>query len=690
MMIRTACISALLSSAALAHAGEPTTTGFTCIEPELIGLLTGLNDPLALTIDGDYAYIAQNDTSFLIVDISDPQYPTLLANADDLPIQVDDETRIIINQTAAYIDGSIINIEDKSDPWFVRFGATNKPVIANNYVYSNEYGNALNVSRPLSLGFDHFADSSFQFLDEVAAVINGQLVTLGLERYDITQPLAPILIDSNPFEPGSTDSWRYEEPYIIVDERTSTDPIIHTYQSVPDSFTTTTLNGVVAHDLTVRADLVFALNEGLHIYTLAPEPMLIGEVTDDPILSDARYIRRLGDHFLIITSNTLAIYDIRTNPLATVNTNSHTSILELMGNTAVLSSGTISTTTLAASVVDITNPINPVWLTDLPVIEPLGLASSANMVFVAAKNEGLLAFDLSIPDRPLLRATYDTSRDQAGNPNTRDVYVSGSYAYTADRTGGLSIYSIGPTQLLSRISSLQYGQASQRIRVQGNLALISSNTKLNIIDVTDKSNPFLLASIDELPGTENYIHTAIVQDQLLYTADENNGYRIFNIADPSDPLELAHFEADVTTNGETYASWVFDLEILNDRLFVSMSSGGLAIYDNTDPFNPVLLNHIPSNPSGATVAVRYRELEFDNNLLYASAGQAGMRVFDLNQCAGSCPADLNADGTLDFFDVAYFLVAFDSQEPSADLQPDGEFNYFDVAAFLAIYQAGCP
>lgn len=686
-------IALLALSPALALAGEPTDTSFTCVQPELIGLVTGLNDPLALTVDGDYAYIAQNDNSFLIIDLSDPQFPTLLANADDLQIQVDDDTRISINQTAAYISGSIINIEDKADPWFVRYGGSSLPVIANSYIYVDNFNGAYNASRPLSLGLDRFNDSNFEFNDDIAAVINGQLVTLGLERYDITNPLDPQLIDDNPYEPGSIDSWRYDEPYIIIEERTTTDPIIHTYQEAADAFTTTTLAGVVASDLTVRADIVFALNEGLHIYTLTSEPMLIASYTDDPILSDARFIRRLGDHFLIVTSNTLAIYDIRTNPLAGANTNSHTSFLELVGNTAVLSSGTISTSTLAASVVDISDPNNPTWLTDLPVTEPLGLASSANMVYVAAKNEGMLAFDLSIPDRPLLRATYDTSANLSGNANTRDVAVSGSYAYVADRSGGLIIYSIGPGQLLTRLSSLQTGQiASHRVAVQGNLAFVTSNARLTIVDVSDKLNPVVLSNIDELPGTDNYMHTAIVQDQLLYTADENNGYRIFNIADPSDPVELAHFDSDVTTpDGETYASWVFDLAIRNDRLFVAMSSGGLAIYDNTDPFNPVLLNHIPSNPSGATsFTVRYRDIEFDNNLLYASAGQAGLRIFDLNQCAGSCPADLNADDTLDFFDVAYFLVAFDSQEPSADLQPDGEFNFFDVAAFIALYHAGCP
>lgn len=57
-----------------------------------------------------------------------------------------------------------------------------------------------------------------------------------------------------------------------------------------------------------------------------------------------------------------------------------------------------------------------------------------------------------------------------------------------------------------------------------------------------------------------------------------------------------------------------------------------------------------------------------------------------------CPADLAEPlGTLNFFDVAAFLSAYNSQDAAADFAaPFGTFNFFDVAAFLAAYNAGCP
>ncbi len=55
-----------------------------------------------------------------------------------------------------------------------------------------------------------------------------------------------------------------------------------------------------------------------------------------------------------------------------------------------------------------------------------------------------------------------------------------------------------------------------------------------------------------------------------------------------------------------------------------------------------------------------------------------------------CPADLNGDEMLNFFDVSAFLSAYNSMDPIADFTGDGMFNFFDVSAFLSAYNAGCP
>ena len=61
-----------------------------------------------------------------------------------------------------------------------------------------------------------------------------------------------------------------------------------------------------------------------------------------------------------------------------------------------------------------------------------------------------------------------------------------------------------------------------------------------------------------------------------------------------------------------------------------------------------------------------------------------------DSCENPCPADLNGDGELNFFDISAFLNAFNAQDPIADFTGDGNFNFFDVSGFLNAYNAGCP
>ncbi len=55
-----------------------------------------------------------------------------------------------------------------------------------------------------------------------------------------------------------------------------------------------------------------------------------------------------------------------------------------------------------------------------------------------------------------------------------------------------------------------------------------------------------------------------------------------------------------------------------------------------------------------------------------------------------CPADLNSDGELNFFDVQMFLTLFSSNDLAVDFNGDGELNFFDVQIYLGWFAAGCP
>ncbi|MEO1277922.1 MAG: right-handed parallel beta-helix repeat-containing protein [Planctomycetota bacterium] len=69
----------------------------------------------------------------------------------------------------------------------------------------------------------------------------------------------------------------------------------------------------------------------------------------------------------------------------------------------------------------------------------------------------------------------------------------------------------------------------------------------------------------------------------------------------------------------------------------------------------------------------------------------GVVAFDpiATDCAPSCPADLDGDGELSFFDFLAFQNLFDASDPAADFDGDGRLTLFDFLAFQNDFDAGC-
>ena len=83
------------------------------------------------------------------------------------------------------------------------------------------------------------------------------------------------------------------------------------------------------------------------------------------------------------------------------------------------------------------------------------------------------------------------------------------------------------------------------------------------------------------------------------------------------------------------------------------------------------------------------DLDAGSNLIIGAWGSLGGGYF-YNLSCSTCPADINGDGGLNFFDVAGFLNLFNANDPVGDYNSDGILNFFDISAFLADYSAGCP
>ena len=99
---------------------------------------------------------------------------------------------------------------------------------------------------------------------------------------------------------------------------------------------------------------------------------------------------------------------------------------------------------------------------------------------------------------------------------------------------------------------------------------------------------------------------------------------------------------------------------------------------------------LPSRGTSFGLAIDDIDRDGDNDLVASNSDLRTLSVHPNLRVRASCPADFNADGSLDFFDVTEFIQAFNDQDASADLNDDGLFDFFDVSAFLVAYGEGCP
>ncbi len=670
----------------------------TCDPPQIIGSLSGFQNPSLMTIDGDFAYIFDDfEGYFSIVDLSDPTQPTLLSRIE---LQFFPHS-ITINGDAAYLrqnynQFAIYNIEDKTDPWFRRFFPLfndDALTLSDSHIFLNEY--ALNIQRPFAPGIDRY-DMAYPFNFDPTYVQGNTLYTADLSQYDISNPLVPNLANENIGVINYLDpeTFRYETPYFI-----SIDDGIQYALDVPNR-SSLLINNIAfpsIQDATIRSGLIYATSFEDTLDVINPvlgEPVTVASFDSDDGMMQPRLIRQLDDYFVILGENTLAIYEIPTNPIASIQTTGPATYIAMMDNIAFLGTERLTPSARAVSAIDITNPITQLPLGDAPSPSQTrmsqGIATLDTTLFVADDTFGLNQYEYADPNNPVLIASYDTGLTLPQRTRDIDMDIENSLALVADSRNGVISYAINPDRSLTMLGNLPINDAPQRITILGDIAFVCSNNRAHIIDITDPTQMTLQSTLESHGGElPNYLTAERVGD-LLYTAEYDNGYRILDISDPSDPIELAQFDADVTTKNGTSIAFAYDIMIEDNLLYLAASSGGFTIYDNTNIFAPVVISHIPSGMTQGGPVIRFREFIKDNDTLYIAAGDAGLRTYSFDRCSLPCAIDYNNDGALDFFDVTEFIQRFTAEDFSVDFNNDEQLNFFDVTAFIVAFQAGCP
>lgn len=184
-------------------------------------------------------------------------------------------------------------------------------------------------------------------------------------------------------------------------------------------------------------------------------------------------------------------------------------------------------------------------------------------------------------------------------------------------------------------------------------------------------------------------------DVFVGTWDSSRPFRILY----GSPAGLATHEPwFVGTGGASLEAATADLDGngLLDLLVAFDQSVGAApsprVYLQTSPRT---FDFEASLTTGEATGVALADLNADGVTDAVSVGgantQPGSLRINYGPTPAPCPADLDASGQLNFFDLLAYLALYNDQAPGADLaEPSGTINFFDLLAYLGLFNAGCP
>lgn len=273
----------------------------------------------------------------------------------------------------------------------------------------------------------------------------------------------------------------------------------------------------------------------------------------------------------------------------------------------------------------------------------------------------------------------------------------------------ISVYSRGRYSTPDGTVILPPGSLTDTMVAFGQWVVVGSDEAVFLIDASDPTAPYIAGSIPN----GGPLHSGAVVGEALIVARNGQGATIYDISDPTAPVQLDSFvdrgsSVAVRTDGSQAA-------IIGDRARLYEISGNeVALVSDID-VPPLFQDYalldghlvcsflssravIDLTRSTCPVVVNWEflgvgdKLSARDGLVYMATDKRSVEVFDFSMCIQDpCTANRASPcEALDFRDVGWFLEQFRDGDPGADWNADQQLNFFDLSAFLTAYSDGCP
>ena len=216
----------------------------------------------------------------------------------------------------------------------------------------------------------------------------------------------------------------------------------------------------------------------------------------------------------------------------------------------------------------------------------------------SSDHPGMQIIDLSnLPASAELVANYNETFTK-GHIIQKSIFEETPYIYVCgtSSTDGVHILDISDPENPQQLGLYQPGYYIHDCHVRGDIMFGAAfhEATIDIIDISDKTNPVLIARIQD-PGGNTHSFSTSEDGQYLILAHEMDGIpgRVFDISDIENPTQVALYTAN-------YASLVHNPYVRGDFCFISHNSEGIRVLDIKDPAVPVEVGYYDTflGPSG--------------------------------------------------------------------------------------------
>jgi len=692
-------------------AGSAHADGVICNSKGYYGAVDTLGSAQAVDVVGDIAYVADGDAGLLIFDISDPSAMVLLGSFDTAGF-----ARDVLFKNALF-GGKVVYVADGSNGLVVvDVDDPSAPAPSGSYA---TVGQAYGLSYHGGLGDGPYIT--------IAAGSQGVIVL------DVSFPFVPVFKDSQ-----NTAGFAYDvavdtvggmDYLYVADGSTGLEMYRLLFGFLITPLATVNTPGS-ARGVEVVGDIAYVADwtSGLQVLDLSVDrdsPVIVGSLNTSSQAVDVKVSGATA--YVADQDGGLQAIDVSVPAslvgLGAIGVPDSALALDIVGTDIFVAAGqfgvlALDTTQLdglvSSSLLDmyawgdgnIYNPEHTVVVGDIAYVSRNGLhlfdVSSGSPILVntygigtdtagvfvrggtayLTDGTGLKIIDVRVPTNLVLMGSYDTpgfANDVAVDGNVGD----GIFAYIADGGSGMQIVDVtssGSPVLVGNYAGSSVDKVEVADTAFGKVAYVIDGFDFVILSIADETQPLPFGSYSPGRVTQEMLVDGGVA-YIVSGSDFDTGR--MDIVDVSFPLNPS-LVSSLDTNGLYQAfNTSYELNKVGSTLYISDPVTGITMYDATDP-GSLKFTGVYNKEDGMM------SLTVQDDIGYLRTTSGLFMLLDMSECALACPADINGDGTLNFFDVSAFLSAFSAGDPLADFTGDGAFNFFDVSAFLSAFSAGCP